>query len=69
MQPYGRVVHTHDCMHTPPRRDRYCSIYGACTATAKEMAHTGLKDIIPDSAGKVGGVLKDILPLPSFIKK
>jgi hypothetical protein len=33
------------------------------------MAHTGLKDIIPDSAGKVGGVLKDILPLPSFIKK
>lgn len=48
---------------------RYCSIYYECSTTAKELAHTGLKDIIPDSAGKVGGVLKDILPLPGFIKK
>lgn len=48
---------------------RYCSIYYECSNTAKELAHTGLKDIIPDSAGKVGGVLKDILPLPGFIKK
>jgi hypothetical protein len=29
----------------------------------------GLKDVIPDSAGKVGGVIKDILPLPGFLKK
>lgn len=49
--------------------ERYCSIYYECSTTAKELAHTGLKDIIPDSAGKVGGVLKDILPLPGFIKK
>jgi hypothetical protein len=40
-----------------------------CTNTAKELAHTGLKDIIPDSAGKVGGVLKDILPIPGFAKR
>jgi hypothetical protein len=52
---------THPC--------RYCSIYFECTTTAKEMAHTGLKDIIPDSAGKVGGVLKDLLPLPGMKKR
>lgn len=28
----------------------------------------GLKDVIPDSAGKVGGVIKDMLPLPGFLK-
>eukprot|EP00879_Flechtneria_rotunda_P004147 GHRR01004394.1.p1 GENE.GHRR01004394.1~~GHRR01004394.1.p1 ORF type:complete len:413 (+),score=139.21 GHRR01004394.1:178-1416(+) len=49
--------------------ERYCSIYFECTTTAKELAHTGLKDVIPDSAGKVGGVIKDILPLPGFLKK
>uniref|UniRef100_A0A383W597 Uncharacterized protein n=1 Tax=Tetradesmus obliquus TaxID=3088 RepID=A0A383W597_TETOB len=48
--------------------ERYCSIYYECTATAKELAHTGLKDVIPDSAGKVGGVIKDMLPLPGFLK-
>ncbi|KAF8055915.1 hypothetical protein HT031_006554 [Scenedesmus sp. PABB004] len=39
--------------------ERYCSrrrsIYAECTATAKELAHTGLKDLIPDSAGKARG--------------
>eukprot|EP00775_Hariotina_reticulata_P012137 gene12137-12275_t len=49
--------------------ERYCSIYYECTVTAKELAHTGLKDVIPDSAGKVGGVIKDLLPLPGFLKK
>jgi hypothetical protein len=49
--------------------ERYCNIYFECTNTAKELAKTGLKDIIPDSAGKVGGVIKDILPVPGFLKK
>jgi hypothetical protein len=32
------------------------------------LLRAGLKDVIPDSAGKVGGVIKDILPLPGFLK-
>eukprot|EP00882_Tetradesmus_deserticola_P000572 GHRQ01000628.1.p1 GENE.GHRQ01000628.1~~GHRQ01000628.1.p1 ORF type:complete len:417 (+),score=187.10 GHRQ01000628.1:180-1430(+) len=49
--------------------ERYCSVYYECTNTAKELAHTGLKDVIPNSAGSVGGVIKGLLPLPGFLKK
>lgn len=62
----------HSSLLTPPPARpscRYCAIYFECTTTAKELAHTGLKDIIPDSAGKVGGVLKNLLPIPGALKK
>lgn len=67
VDPHPRLRHIHAFVLCAVCR--YCSIYVECTTTAKELAHTGLKDIIPDSAGKVGGVIKDILPLPGFIKK
>lgn len=53
----------------------------SCTAVSSACCHeteqdstiryvrSVVQDIIPDSAGKVGGVIRDILPVPGFLKK
>ena len=56
--------------------ERYNAIYKECTEVAKELAHTGLKDLLPgdvtsvaDAAGKVAKtVLPAMAPIPNFLK-
>lgn len=46
-----------------------CSCYAECSGLAKELAKTGLTDMIPDGAEKMAGAVKNMLPLPAFVKK
>ena len=51
---------------------RYKEVYKECTNEARELAHTGLKDLLPGDmssvAGAAGKVAKTVLPLPGFLK-
>jgi hypothetical protein len=56
--------------------ERYKEVYKECTDVAKELAHTGLKDLLPgdmtsvaDAAGKVAKtVFPAMVPIPNFLK-
>jgi hypothetical protein len=46
-----------------------CSTYAQCTELAKELAKTSFTEIIPESAEKVAGTIKSLIPMPAFLKQ
>lgn len=49
--------------------EQYSSTYAECTQLAKELAKTSFTEIIPESAEKVAGTLKSLIPMPTFLKQ
>jgi hypothetical protein len=59
-------------MHTHAHRQTCLCVLLVCmfaTPTALPLHCRCDADLIPDSAGKVGSVIADLLPVPGFLKK